>query len=276
MKIEIKCPHCEFTAKIPEERIPPRAKYANCPKCKKRFQIKPAAPPSDLGDTAPLVYAPREEGISSMRTQYHEIRIPTPWEDRVRVGLWKGIYKTLINTVFNPLRTFKTMKHDSGIKDPLAFGLLFGSLGLMFSIFWDFALAPWGAGGSFGSAFSNISALILFPALMALSPLLVLAYLFIFAGIIHLFLMMVRGGKNGFEATFRTVAYGQATQFFGIIPFIGGFISGIWALVVEIIGLKEIHATSYIRVLFAIFLPIILIVILAVLVAVTLSVAILR
>lgn len=276
MKIQIKCPYCEFTTDIPEERIPPQARYANCPKCRQKFPITRQSSAPEHGDTAPLVRADREGPLSSLHTEYNEIRIPTPWEDRSRINLWKAIYKTMIHVAFKPVSTFRTMRHQGGLKDPLAFGLLFGTLGMMFSIFWDFMLTPWGLGGGFASAFSSISTVILFPALMALAPLFVIIYMFIFTCIIHIFLLLVRGGGNGFEATFRVVAYGQVTQLLGAVPLAGGFVAGLWLLVIEIIGLKEIHKTTYVRVLFAIFIPIILLVLIVALVAIALSLAFLR
>jgi hypothetical protein len=75
-------------------------------------------------------------------------------------------------------------------------------------------------------------------------------------------LLVVRGGENGFEATFRVVSYSQATQIWGVIPFLGGFIGGLWIIIVQIIGLREIHETSYLRVILALLIPIALILLL--------------
>ena len=74
---------------------------------------------------------------------------------------------------------------------------------------------------------------------------------------LSLFLLVVRGGQNGFEATFRVVSYSQATQALGLIPFIGGWIGGIWQLIVQIIGLREIHEISYFRVVIAFLIPVV-------------------
>ena len=68
-------------------------------------------------------------------------------------------------------------------------------------------------------------------------------------------LLLVRGGKNRFEATFRVVAYSEATAVWSILPFIGGLIGWVWMSIVLIIGLKEVHETSYLRIAVAFSIP---------------------
>jgi hypothetical protein len=100
-------------------------------------------------------------------------------------------------------------------------------------------------------------------------PILTIIGVFIGGGILHVCLMIVRGNRKGFEATFRVIAYAMGTQIFGIIPFLGGAVGAIWALVIEIIGLRESHGISTGRAALAIFLPILVILaLLAVLAAV--------
>ena len=55
------------------------------------------------------------------------------------------------------------------------------------------------------------------------------------------------------------VSYSQATQIWAVIPFIGGFIGSLWILIVQIVGLREIHETSYLRVILALLIPVALI-----------------
>jgi len=68
-------------------------------------------------------------------------------------------------------------------------------------------------------------------------------------------LLIVGGEKKGFEATFRVVSYSHAAQAWGVIPFVGGWIGGIWQLIVQIIGLREMHETSYFKVIMAFVIP---------------------
>jgi hypothetical protein len=75
------------------------------------------------------------------------------------------------------------------------------------------------------------------------------------SGILHLMLVVVRGGDSGFKATFRVVSYSQAAQAWGLIPFVGGWIGGVWQFIVQIIGLRQIHKTSYVKVVIAFAIP---------------------
>ncbi|MDP6179351.1 MAG: YIP1 family protein, partial [Desulfatiglandales bacterium] len=98
-----------------------------------------------------------------------------------------------------------------------------------------------------------------FFGLLIFSPLVIIIILFVTSGILYLSLQIVKGGKNGFEATFRVISYSQAIQVVGLIPFIGGLIGGLWILVVQVIGIREIHETSYLRVIIAFLIPLALI-----------------
>jgi len=51
------------------------------------------------------------------------------------------------------------------------------------------------------------------------------------------------------------VAYSQATKVWSIIPLIGGPIGWVWKTIVQIIGLKEAHEISYLRIVVAISIP---------------------
>lgn len=87
------------------------------------------------------------------------------------------------------------------------------------------------------------------------SPFLIILGLFILSGILHVCLMMVKGARNGFEATFRAVAYSYSANIFLVIPFCGGLLAVVWAVVLYIIGLKEAHETTGGKAAIAVFLP---------------------
>lgn len=236
MKTRIACPHCGFTTEIPTDRIPEKARLAACPRCRNRFPL-PA------------------------------MRRPSPWEDRGRIGLWPGIYRSFLGVLLSPVSFFRGLAPQGGLREPLALGLLFGSLGAMLSLFWDFVLGALGVGGGLNVLASRNSIALLFPLLMVLSPILVGVALFVMSGLVHVLLRAVRDGRHGFEGTFRVVAHGQATQLFGAVPLLGGLIASLWFVVVLIVGLREIHETTYTRVALAFLLVTVLFI--AVLAAVT-------
>ncbi|MCF8061886.1 MAG: YIP1 family protein [Deltaproteobacteria bacterium] len=258
MKVRITCPHCGFTTWVEGGRIPAKARYAACPRCRERFPLRPEGPPGpssagreDEPEAFPAEGEAKEEPLSPDSTSPEPHRGPSPWEDRDRIGLWPGIHRSFVSVLFSPAVFFRNLHCRNGLKEPFAVGLLFGSLGAMVSLFWDFVLAVWGLGGGINALASRFNVSLLFPLLLVLSPLMVGAALFVMSGVLHAFLWMARGSKHGFEGTFRVVAYGQMTQIFGAVPFLGGLIGGLWYMVVLVIGLREIHETTYGRVILA-------------------------
>jgi len=91
-----------------------------------------------------------------------------------------------------------------------------------------------------------------------------------------LLLLIVRGAGNGFEATFRVVCFSQGVQVLGIVPLLGGWVAGIWKLTAQIIGLKEIHETSYLRVIIAFLIPVFFVILLVMAVGIPLIIHLLR
>lgn len=245
MTIEVVCPHCSFSKKTPIADIPPGAKRAVCPKCRQRFDI--SLPRSGEGGEEGEAFGERES------------RQDAPWERRSELGLWRSIYETFKGVLFSPGDVFGPPDFEKGIGAPLAFGLLLGSIGGMFSLFWQFLLASEGMASLWPAELGQHGAGLLFAALAVMVPFFVAIAIFVYSGVLHLLLMMVRGGANGFEATFRVVSYSHAAQAWSIVPFIGGWIGGIWQLVVQVIGLQKIHQTTYGKVIAAFLIPVILV-----------------
>jgi hypothetical protein len=187
-------------------------------------------------------------------------REKTPWEDREARGFFGGLFKTLNESLFRPSDFFKKMEVTDGLTDPLLFALIIGMVGLMSSYFWQIVLksaiqgmVPGMQAAAGQSLFQGIGMTIL----AFLSPFLIILGLFISSGILHVFLMMVKGAKHGFEATFRVVAYGYSANIFLVIPFCGGLLAGVWAIILYIIGLREAHETTGGKAALAVFLPVV-------------------
>lgn len=252
MTLELTCPYCRFSKHIPEDRVPAQAKWATCPQCRQRFQI--SRDPLNFNTEEPkqepiVAQAARDSGPIPGRS-------PAPWERRDDLGLWQGIFQTFKEVLLSPERLFKGLTFNKGIGEPLAFGLLIGSIGGMFGLFWQ-SLISSGDMLNFGeSLFGRFAVLFLFLIMLIVIPLVVTAWMFIYSGILHLLLLIMGAGKNGFEATFRVIAYSQAAQALGAIPFIGSATGFVWQLIVQVVGLREIHETSYLRVIIAFLIPI--------------------
>ena len=240
---ELICPNCSFSAKISENKIPAGAKWVKCPQCRHRFEINRPTPENQQ--------IPPNNGPKTTNG-----RESSPWENRLELGLLQGIYQTFQKVLFSPKAFFKGLAFNKGIKEPFAFGLLFGSIGTLLGFFWQFLFLSDKAPFYLQSLLENVSLNIIFLGVMIASPFIASITLFIITSIIHFFLFIVKGGQNGFEATFRVIALSQSTHVFSIIPFVGGFIGSIWNLIIMIIGIREIHENSYWRVFLAILMPV--------------------
>jgi hypothetical protein len=188
-----------------------------------------------------------------------EGRPRTPWEDRESRGFFGGLFKTLSDVLFRPTEFFRKMPVTGGLTDPLLYALIVGMIGLMFSYLWQILMK--GAMQSMMGMPSGASYFMFegmgMAVLAFLSPLLLIAGLFVSAGILHVCLMLVKGSRSGFEGTFRVVSYGYSANVFWAIPFCGGILAGVWAIVLYIIGLREAHETTGGKAAFAVFLPVI-------------------
>jgi len=92
------------------------------------------------------------------------------------------------------------------------------------------------------------------------------ASLFISGSLTHLFVRAF-GGRKGYANTIKAFAYGNTpVLLFGWIPFVGMLLP-IWALVLNIIGIRQLHEISTGRAIGAVLLGIVALVIIAVLIA---------
>jgi hypothetical protein len=81
--------------------------------------------------------------------------------------------------------------------------------------------------------------------------------IFIGSAIIHLCLMIVGGNNSRYKTTFRAISYSNSAYLFGIIPFIGLIIGGIYTFILTIIGVREGHRISTGKAILAVILPVI-------------------
>ncbi len=186
-------------------------------------------------------------------------RSKTAWENREETGFFNGLFNTLKDSLFTPTDFFKKMSVSGGLTDPLLYALFIGMVGLMAHYFWNLLLynslpdfitseVRTAAGRGMARGFRS-------PFAALVTPFLLIFWLFVTAGALHLFLHVVRGARAGFEATFRVVAYGVSPFVFLVVPFCGMPITGLWTMAIAIIGLKEAHGTTGGRAAFAVLFP---------------------
>jgi hypothetical protein len=189
-------------------------------------------------------------------------RSKTPWEDRENAGFFGGLFTTLNKVLFKPSDFFRTMPVTGGLTDPLLYALIVGMVGLMFSYFWEIVLhdsmqtfmtPEMKAAASYGILHGSGNVF-----LAVFSPLMLIIVLFVITAGLHLFLLMVKGARGGFEASFRVVSYCISPFLLLIVPFCGNIIALVWTMVITIIGLKEAHEISGGKAFFAVSFPMLL------------------
>ena len=250
MDIRVECPHCGYSKEVPKEKIPEKAKWAVCPRCKQRFQLFQDVDFQYAGLGGYGGHGTGDTGSQSAR------KGAAPWEMRHELGLWKALFLTVKEVLLSPERLFKSMPFNEGQREPLAFGVLAGSVGSMFSFFWQILMVGLGLMSVTPPIFGHFGMGIIFLIMFLCLPLLMLVGLYIMAGVTHVLLLIVGAARNGFEATFRVVCYSHAAQLLGLVPLVGSWVAGIWQIIVQIIGLREIHDTSYLRVILAFLIPV--------------------
>jgi hypothetical protein len=215
-----------------------------------------AAPPQT--PTPPTAIIPTAGGTTAARTGL-------PWEQRHTLGFVSAFTQTVGMILTRPTEAFTVMRTEGGFADPLLFGVIGGSIGAIVWILLSAAIHSlgWAAALSQQSSLQNlmgasVSGMMLVVRVI-LTPLLIALGLFIWAGLVHLFLMMAGGANKTFETSFRALcfAYG-ATSLFAIIPCCGGLVALIWGLIADCVGISRSHDTDIGRAIIAVLLPIVI------------------
>jgi hypothetical protein len=260
-----------------------------CEQCGNEFQGFPGEPCPRCGHsastnvadeaaiTAPLRYSPPPRSAFSGTTGGDSPagtpppsappRTGPPWEQG---RSFENLFATIKGVLLLPTRTFREASQTAGIGPALLFGMILGLLGGYAALFWEYLSRRASEGEPLPAIFDSLPPDMLEAFNYAQNPIFLLAYaiclpvfaaigMFLWAGVVHLCLMMLGGAKQGYEATFRTLAYSYgSTALFQVVPFCGGLIGMVWSLVAQIIGLKEMHGTGGGRAAAAVLLPLVL------------------
>lgn len=184
----------------------------------------------------------------------------TPWERRGELGTLKALWETFKGVATDPVNFFQRIEpegqgHASFYVVAQMIGAL-GTLSVQLLVIALGGLAPAGPGGHPGipPGLGPAVAGIVLVACLVFGPILLWIGFHVGSAIYHVLLVLTGAAERGFTATSRAFAYGTAPNMLGIIPFVGPMVGGVWSLVTVVIGLKEIHRTTYLRVILAVFL----------------------
>jgi RNase P subunit RPR2 len=242
------------TYRTEPERKPYAGVMVTCPQC--GFE----QPETDECIKCGIViskYIQYQEMARSFEGQVREIspeELP-PWESGE--GFIGAFFQTTREVLFSPTQFFKKVSATGGYWAPLIYGVICGVIGGCGAILWQWLFASQFLPVQISSMIPFLSIfLIIF--LIAL-PFLIAFSLLIGSGITHLCLMIVGGNKKGFESTFRALSYSYSGNLFGVIPFIGSTIGGIYSLILIIFGVRECHGITTGKAVLAVLLPLIII-----------------
>jgi hypothetical protein len=245
-------PKPTFTYRPETERKPLTETMMTCPQC--GFE----QPETDECVKCGIIISKHvqfQEMARSYEGQVREISAEeyTPWESGE--GFINAFYRTTRDSLFTPSRFFKKISFGEGYWSPLIYGLITGIIGNGCAIFWIWLfmaqMIPMDR-IPFQYSLSILQTIVPLPFYQAVA-------IFIGSAIIHLCLMIVKGNNNGYKTTFRAISYSYSGYLFGIIPFVGLIIGGIYTFILTIIGVREGHGISTGKAVLAVLLPAIVI-----------------
>ncbi|MBL8139828.1 MAG: YIP1 family protein [Acidobacteria bacterium] len=183
---------------------------------------------------------------------------PPPGGGSLRTGpAWEGdgapvekFIATARALVTDPNGFFPRLRLSGGLQNPiiyLAIGLAIAGLA---SAVYSF-VTPSSFMGNFGAMSSGgVMMVVMYPVMGIVGS-------FIGAGLFHLVLSLLGGVKQPFEATYRVVAYVMGTtSLFSLVPICGGFIGGIYAIYLYIVGLANAHECDTTKAAIAVLAPV--------------------
>lgn len=195
----------------------------------------------------------------------------TPWERRREIGLVTALVENTKEVLTGPTDFFRRMPLSGGIGAPLLYAVIIGYLGILVSAVYGavFLLVRGAVGGAaFGGPFAHRPELARLAqayadwgglvAQVVFGPIGIVIGLFVWAGIVHVMLLLLDGAAQGFEATFRVLAYSHASSVLSIVPFCGGLIAALYGFVLSIIGLAQAQSISAWKATAAVLLPLFL------------------
>lgn len=189
--------------------------------------------------------------------RWSEKKMLSKLKEEKKESFLKSIWIDFKMVLFSP-KLFFSEYYDVDLKRSFIFGLFIGSIGSMFSLFWQLLIMAKKIPSFLSllqeSPIGSID-LIIFLGFLFI-PIMVLTGILIYSLFIHIFLFIMGAGRRGLEKTFVVICYSQAPKILSIIPMLGGIVGFIWRIIIQIIGLKYVHNTTYLRVIIAFIIPI--------------------
>ncbi len=182
------------------------------------------------------------------------------WERRHEIGLFAALMGTWKKSLMRPAEFFEGARSSTSTGGVFWYGFVWSVLGGLFNWLWQWVFSA-GQQAEIAQALetmreANPQMAKLLEQWMSLSqtgggvvgllwvPVAAALGILVWAALLHLGAMVFGAAGGGWDATFRTVCYGQGPQVFNIVPQVGPLIALIWGTVIQVVGIHKLHGTS--------------------------------
>jgi len=160
------------------------------------------------------------------------------WQRRAETGLLKALIETVREVLLKPESFFQKLRPSNSLAEPFMFFIIVFLIAFIANQVLNKFILRQGPAAAFtvGYTLGTVG--------------ITMVSIFLWSGWMHLFVRLF-GGKGSYQQTFAILSYATATQIVSFIPFLGGWIAGIWNAYAAIIGYKKIHQLSVGKACFA-------------------------
>ncbi len=190
-----------------------------------------------------------------------------PWEERHKLGLFRGYWETTKAVMLRPDQSFGGLSPETGKWwDPLSYAIISNYLGV--SGIAAFYLLMFGIGGvaayldksSKSSASLGVAEAVAIVGIivffLVMVPIGAILGAFVWGGVEHLMLKLVGVNTRGFEATVRGACYSAAPAVLGLVPVCGSYVHPVWGIVCRIFAYRGVHKTTGGKATAAVLIPV--------------------
>ncbi|MFW5920864.1 MAG: YIP1 family protein [Polyangiales bacterium] len=180
---------------------------------------------------------------------------PIPWERRREIGRLRAFWRTTKVAMRTPTRFYRTPPTEEGQLWPVVYGVLAYTAGQLGSYLFMALLVL--LGGGIAAAFApepEIGGILfgyfgcwtvgMFPLVLLQAPVYALLGILAGAAMSHGTLALFRVPRGSFEQTLRVVAFANAPYILYVVPCVGPLVGLVGVVVLEVIGLREVHRLS--------------------------------
>lgn len=187
-----------------------------------------------------------------------------PWENS-NEGLFTRAWKTVKMVLFEPVQFFEAMPTTGGQAEPLKFALILGCAGALLGLLCQLPfnglqiIAQLSNSNSQSEPVGAVVGIVIGMCVgVVCVPVFLMIYTYIMSGLFHLCLSLFGAASQGFEGTFRVVAYVQGAMAIpNAIPCLNCF-TGIYALVLFGLGFMKVHKCEAWQAVLAVLIPLVL------------------